>query len=527
VNGSVLITGGAGGDEESETLASAELYDPALSSFSRAGNLNVARGDHTATLLNDGRVLITGGLNTQGLASAELFTPSGAANQPPLLIVPVTATSSQAKVYHAGTTMIASHGAPAVFGETLQIPVSGLMDGSVIAPQVAIGGQVAEVQSFGPVSGQTGMGQVTVVVPSGATPNSNAPVNLSYLGRTSQATIAVAPDPWQEAATEIVALAGSDSMNFFQWSAFWQSAPVFPYSAAGFGVQGSINSDLSSKILAASGGDGSQTKSVSQWINIYRAVVPDPWQQSTAALIALAGTNRLNFFEWAWYWQRATVFPNAPPGFGVMGSIDNTPGLNPEIIALGGGDGSQMVSADQWVNDYRAFIPDPWQQASSAMATAAGTNSQNYWQWAWYWQRAAVFPNAPFGFGVPGSIDDVPDLIQRIVALGGGDGSQIISADQWVNWYRVAAPDAWQQATAGLMAIAGTDRLSPWQWTWYWQRAQGFPYAPPGFGVLGSIDTIPGLVGKIVVASGVDGNQTISAKQWVDAYRQVWSTPQP
>lgn len=74
-SGKVLVAGGYGSD----SLGSAELYDPASGSWSNAGGLNVARYGHTATLLQDGRVLIVGGSNDGDLASslsgAELYDP--------------------------------------------------------------------------------------------------------------------------------------------------------------------------------------------------------------------------------------------------------------------------------------------------------------------------------------------------------------------------------------------------------------------------------------------------------------------
>jgi hypothetical protein len=64
------------------TLASAELYDPATGRFSPTGSMADTRYDDTATLLEDGRVLIAGGYYdgptgsaTPGRASAELYDP--------------------------------------------------------------------------------------------------------------------------------------------------------------------------------------------------------------------------------------------------------------------------------------------------------------------------------------------------------------------------------------------------------------------------------------------------------------------
>jgi hypothetical protein len=68
-DGKVLVTGGQG--TNGPTSPNAELFDPASGTFTPTGSMAVARVSHTATLLNDGKVLVMGGGNT----SAELFDP--------------------------------------------------------------------------------------------------------------------------------------------------------------------------------------------------------------------------------------------------------------------------------------------------------------------------------------------------------------------------------------------------------------------------------------------------------------------
>src|SRR5208283_157101 len=79
-NGEVLITGGI--TSSNLATATAELYDPSTNTFSATGSMANARHAHTATLLPDGTVLITGGTNNTSddgigdLAGAELYDPS-------------------------------------------------------------------------------------------------------------------------------------------------------------------------------------------------------------------------------------------------------------------------------------------------------------------------------------------------------------------------------------------------------------------------------------------------------------------
>lgn len=87
-DGRVLVVGGdsmscsTDGCYYSGSLSSAELYDTAKGSFSSAGSMNQARTGPTATVLQNGDVLITGGYVYCGIAcggnptaSAEIYHP--------------------------------------------------------------------------------------------------------------------------------------------------------------------------------------------------------------------------------------------------------------------------------------------------------------------------------------------------------------------------------------------------------------------------------------------------------------------
>jgi large repetitive protein len=79
-DGKVLVAGGITGSVSQEfSTNTAELYDPATRTWSLTGNLNVGRDLHTATLLEDGKVLVAGGANgffDPITNTAELYDPA-------------------------------------------------------------------------------------------------------------------------------------------------------------------------------------------------------------------------------------------------------------------------------------------------------------------------------------------------------------------------------------------------------------------------------------------------------------------
>lgn len=73
-NGKVLVAGGKVLDEFQN---SAEIYDPATDKWTQTGYLHLERAQHTAALLPDGKVLVVGSFSPNGvLHQCEIFDPS-------------------------------------------------------------------------------------------------------------------------------------------------------------------------------------------------------------------------------------------------------------------------------------------------------------------------------------------------------------------------------------------------------------------------------------------------------------------
>jgi hypothetical protein len=71
INGKVLVAGGRDGG--GNPLASAELYDPVSETWTITGSLHLSRWGHAAILLGNGKVLVVGGVGAE--SSSELYDP--------------------------------------------------------------------------------------------------------------------------------------------------------------------------------------------------------------------------------------------------------------------------------------------------------------------------------------------------------------------------------------------------------------------------------------------------------------------
>jgi hypothetical protein len=85
-DGRVLIIGGHRGRREGMVVhASAEIFDPRTGRFERAGTLAIPRHKHDAVRLADGRVLVIGGADRTDrvhFASTEIYRPMDRSFQP-------------------------------------------------------------------------------------------------------------------------------------------------------------------------------------------------------------------------------------------------------------------------------------------------------------------------------------------------------------------------------------------------------------------------------------------------------------
>lgn len=97
-DGRVLVVGGF--TTGATYLSSAELFDPATGSFSATGSMAHVRAGHTASRLPDGRVLIAGGFNRdETVAESEIYDPATGT------FSPSRAVMATPRYYHSATTL--------------------------------------------------------------------------------------------------------------------------------------------------------------------------------------------------------------------------------------------------------------------------------------------------------------------------------------------------------------------------------------------------------------------------------------
>ncbi|WP_441288618.1 kelch repeat-containing protein [Sorangium sp. KYC3313] len=74
-DGRVLVAGGTPTGSALHAIASCAIYDPALNAWSAGGSMHRARSSHEATLLLDGKVLVSGGYGRETDTTTETYDP--------------------------------------------------------------------------------------------------------------------------------------------------------------------------------------------------------------------------------------------------------------------------------------------------------------------------------------------------------------------------------------------------------------------------------------------------------------------
>ncbi len=127
-NGTVLIAGGLNCTNAGCVAAdTAEIYNPASQTFTPTGSMTIGRYAHTATLLKDGRVLITGGVclgspdcPNDGLNQTAEVYDSNSATFLPVASMETERCSHSATLLNNGKVLIAGgfQGSQGIFGCT-------------------------------------------------------------------------------------------------------------------------------------------------------------------------------------------------------------------------------------------------------------------------------------------------------------------------------------------------------------------------------------------------------------------------
>ncbi|MFN7975359.1 MAG: kelch repeat-containing protein [Acidobacteriota bacterium] len=145
-SGSVLLAGGVDMDRNEDyrydVLETAELYDPATGQTSVTTSMTIGRHLHTATLLQDGTVLVAGGYCPLSASpTSEVFDLAGCA---PIGLAPPTLPSTVVGTPYTRTIQASGGTAPYAFST----PPGSLPPGLSLAPSGALAGAPTAAGSF-------------------------------------------------------------------------------------------------------------------------------------------------------------------------------------------------------------------------------------------------------------------------------------------------------------------------------------------------------------------------------------------
>lgn len=484
-NGKVLIAGGgvtnaAKGAFGDPTFASAELYDPSTGTFSATGEMTTAHFGNTATLLNNGKVLIAGGfqrdpgsLTVRLLARAELYDPSSGTFTP---------TGDMISEW-ADTATLLANGKVLITTGNPDGPPPFVSAAELYDPSIGMftSAGYMTVNHTGPTA--TALVNGKVLIAGGDMGDGDGPTGVAELFDPATATFAATGGMTlgreQDSATLLpdgsVLFAGGHNSNLAASAEIYDPVQQAFNTTSGMSTLRELQTATllnDGRVLIAGGDDERywipETILSSAEIYTPSVLVPAPELLSLSGdgqgqgAIQHAGTTRLASAEdpavagesLAIYLMGLADGSAIPPqvaiggrlaGITYFGNVSGYPGLNvvnvrmPSGVAPGPAVPVRLTYLGRFSNQVTIGVTElALQQAVIAIKTAAGTDSLDFWQWAWYWQNSPPFSGAPAGFGVGGSIS--PDVMEQIVTAGGGDPHRNVSAEQWVLYFRQVLP---------------------------------------------------------------------------------------
>jgi Bacterial Ig domain len=248
-NGQVLIAGGTdffSSFQSGGPVGPAELSDPAAGTFSVTGIMNTPRSSHAATLMNNGLVLLAGGLDASstGLTSAELYHPATSSTA----TVAITSPANGATV--SGTVTIAATVSASV--QWINFYVDGNYLGSSPpysfnwnSTTVADGSHILSVKVFNS-TGQIGSDAKTVTVANNGTAGA-VKITAPATGATVSGTVAITATVNSSVQWINIYIDGNYLASSPPYSFSWDSTSVangtHVISAKAFNGSGLVGSD--------------------------------------------------------------------------------------------------------------------------------------------------------------------------------------------------------------------------------------------------------------------------------------------
>ena len=174
-SGKVLVAGGLVAGTTPAATTSVELYDPATGTWSLAKSMNVARVGHTATLLNNGFVLVVGGDPAGKAGTSELYNPSSNT------WTKIGSTLATGHIYHTATQLLDGN----------VLVVGGITYTTAAAGAVGTPTGSVSVELYNPISNSWSVTGLTLA-PTTTTPitftPANPPAAATAVGTTPTAT---------------------------------------------------------------------------------------------------------------------------------------------------------------------------------------------------------------------------------------------------------------------------------------------------------------------------------------------------